>query len=165
MHLLLEQGAPVDGFGVGTRMNTASDMPYLDCAYKLVEYGGQPRRKQSVGKATWPGCKQVYRRYDVHGVMLSDTLTLQHEQLFGTALLQPVIRGSLLLNPAPPLTDIRAYAQSQLAALPAALRSLDTAAPYPVAVSKSMQALAREVDERQRAQAEADRGRWGFNAE
>ncbi len=58
---MLAAGAPVDGFGVGTRLDTSSDMPYLDCAYKLQEYAGRARRKRSEGKATWPGRKQVYR--------------------------------------------------------------------------------------------------------
>ena len=96
---LVQSGAPINGFGVGTRMNTSSDAPYLDCAYKLVEYAGQPRRKRSIGKATWPGCKQVLRHYDAHGVMSGDTLTLQHDMSPGEALLQPVIRGSMLLTP------------------------------------------------------------------
>lgn len=55
---LVAAGAPIDGFGVGTRMNTSADAPYLDCAYKQTEYAGLPRRKRSEGKATWPGRKQ-----------------------------------------------------------------------------------------------------------
>lgn len=96
---LVEQKAPIDGFGVGTNMNTSSDAPYLDCAYKLVEYAGEPRRKRSPGKETWPGCKQVFRRRDAHGVMAGDTIALQHDVLCGEALLQPVRRGSMLLAP------------------------------------------------------------------
>ena len=77
---LVAQGAPIDGFGVGTRMNTSADAPYLDCAYKLQEYDGRPRRKRSEGKATWPGRKQVYRRYDAADLAAADTLTLMGEQ-------------------------------------------------------------------------------------
>ena len=55
--------APIDGFGIGTSLTTSSDAPALDCAYKLQEYAGSPRRKHSAGKATWPGRKQVWRRY------------------------------------------------------------------------------------------------------
>jgi nicotinate phosphoribosyltransferase len=162
---LVRQKAPIDGFGVGTRMNTSGDAPYLDCAYKLVEYAGQARRKRSIGKETWPGCKQVFRRHDARGVMTADTLALQHEVLPGDALLQPVIRGSMLLAPPPPLSEIRAYAQSQLAAMPAALRGLAPSAPLGVTVSAALQALARQVDERQHALAEADRAHWGFDVE
>ena len=58
---MLRAGAPIDGFGVGTSLTTSSDVPALDCAYKLQEYAGLPRRKHSAGKATWPGRKQVWR--------------------------------------------------------------------------------------------------------
>ena len=64
---LVRGGAPIDGYGIGTRMNTSADAPYLDCAYKLQEYDGVPRRKRSAAKATWPGRKQVYRRVDAEG--------------------------------------------------------------------------------------------------
>ena len=60
---MLRAGAPIDGFGIGTSLTTSSDVPALDCAYKLQEYAGLPRRKQSTGKATWPGRKQVWRIY------------------------------------------------------------------------------------------------------
>ena len=50
--------APIDGFGIGTSLTTSSDAPALDCAYKLQEYAGSPRRKHSAGKATWPGRKR-----------------------------------------------------------------------------------------------------------
>ncbi|HET7198296.1 MAG TPA: nicotinate phosphoribosyltransferase, partial [Burkholderiales bacterium] len=52
---LLSAGVPVDAFGVGTALDVSSDAPALDMAYKLEEYAGQPRRKSSPGKATWPG--------------------------------------------------------------------------------------------------------------
>jgi len=72
---LLRKGAPIDGFGIGTHMDTSADAPYLDCAYKLVEYVGKARRKRSEGKVLWPGRKQVYRGYDGTGLMVSDVLT------------------------------------------------------------------------------------------
>lgn len=154
---LLEQDAPIDGFGVGTRMNTSSDAPYLDCAYKLVAYAGQARRKRSVGKATWPGSKQVFRRHDARGAIVADTLGLQHEALPGQALLQPVIRGGKLLAPPPPLSAIRAHAHAQIGALPAALRALAPAAPPEVTVSPALQALAHQVDQRREAPGRAGR--------
>jgi nicotinate phosphoribosyltransferase len=40
---LVASGAPIDGFGVGTRLDVSSDAPYLDCAYKLQQYAGRPR--------------------------------------------------------------------------------------------------------------------------
>jgi nicotinate phosphoribosyltransferase len=67
---LIEGNGPIDAFGVGTRVDTSCDAPYLDCAYKLQEYAGQPRRKRSEGKTTWPGRKQVYRSFDRGGYMI-----------------------------------------------------------------------------------------------
>jgi len=64
--------ALIDGIGIGINLTTSFDVPALDCAYKLQEYAGLPRRKRSTGKATWPGRKQVWRRYDSHGRMIVD---------------------------------------------------------------------------------------------
>ncbi|MGV3743331.1 MAG: nicotinate phosphoribosyltransferase [Burkholderiaceae bacterium] len=162
---LVEKGAPIDGFGIGTRMNTSSDAPYLDCAYKLVEYDGKPRRKLSTGKSYWPGCKQAYRRFDQDGMMAGDTLAMQDETLPGQALLQPVIRGSVRLAPSPSLDEIRASVRAQLAALPAYLKRLSPAMPYPVAISEALQDLSHRVDERQRSLANANHAHWEFDTE
>ena len=62
MRALVEAGAPIASFGVGTSLTTSCDAPYLDAVYKLQEYDGVARRKRSTGKATWPGRKQVWRR-------------------------------------------------------------------------------------------------------
>ena len=90
---LSRAGPPIDSYGIGTSLTTASDAPALDCAYKLQEYAGQPRRKRSEGKATWPGRKQVWRRYDAHGRLADDVVSLASEQENGEALLRGVMRG------------------------------------------------------------------------
>ena len=61
---MMQEKAPIDGFGIGVNLAASVDAPSLDCAYKLQEYAGTPRRKLSEGKATWPGRKQVWRAYD-----------------------------------------------------------------------------------------------------
>ena len=68
----MRANAPIDGFGVGTSLTTSADVPTLDCVYKLQEYAGLPRRKRSANKATWPGRKQVWRRYGADGRMVGD---------------------------------------------------------------------------------------------
>jgi nicotinate phosphoribosyltransferase len=78
--------------------------------------------------------------------MVSDTLALQHEALPGEPLLAPVMRDGVLLRPLPALADIRACAAAQIAAMPAELRYLTPAAPYPVAVSEALRELARQID-------------------
>jgi len=145
---LVGQDAPIDGFGVGTRMNTSADAPYLDCAYKLQEYDGRPRRKRSEGKATWPGRKQVYRRTMAGGEFESDVLTVAGEEEPGTALLLPVVRDGDLIAAMPALTASRERAAGQLASLPPRLRALDRSEPYPVRIAPALQALVAEVDAR-----------------
>jgi len=138
--------APIDGFGIGTRMNTSSDAPYLDCAYKLQEYAGIARRKVSEGKATWPGRKQGYRQYR-QGIMVRDTLTLENEACTGEPLLQPLMRRGELAKDLPSLKSIRAHAQEQLAALPQYLRQLERAdEPYPVIIAQPLRELTKELD-------------------
>lgn len=160
LQALVNAGAPIDGFGVGTRMNTSNDAPFLDCAYKLVEYAGHPCRKRSAGKQYWPGAKQVLRQYGDDGAMKGDTLAPQEESRQGRAMLEPIMRGGALRASLPSLSQIRAHAASQIAALPAALRSMSQASAYPVAVADSLRELARKVDARQGALAQLDRGRW-----
>jgi nicotinate phosphoribosyltransferase len=143
---LVAQQAPIDGFGVGTRMNTSADAPYLDCAYKLEEYEGQPRRKRSEGKATWPGRKQVYRRCGDDGRLAGDVLTLAAETLPGAALLVPVMRAGRVLGPLAALDVVRERARAELTRLPEPLRALDDADPYPVEIAPALRDLAAEVD-------------------
>jgi len=147
---LLAVGAPIDGFGVGTRMNTSADHPYLDCAYKLQEYAGQPRRKRSEGKATWPGRKQVFRQ-SANGIYHRDMLTTTDEEPGGEALIVPVMREGRRLAPSPPLKKVRDDTARQLDRLPAALRSLDPAPAYPVIVSDKLRQAAAAVDLRTRS--------------
>ena len=58
---LVAGGAPVDAYGVGTKMGVSADAPCLDSAYKLVAYACLPVMKLSPGKVSQPGAKQVYR--------------------------------------------------------------------------------------------------------
>ena len=121
---LVAAGAPISGFGVGTRMNTSADHPYLDCAYKMQEYRGVARRKHSEGKTTWPGRKQVFRRFDAAGLLAGDALTLQGDTQPGRPLLEPVMAAGRRLAPAPSLAEIREWLVAQLAGLSPAQRAL-----------------------------------------
>jgi len=143
---MLASGAPVDGFGVGTRMDTSSDVPYLDCAYKLQEYAGKARRKRSEGKQTWPGRKQVYRNYSVDGRMAWDVVTLETDTQPGEPLLMPVMRGGHRLASASPLADIQRHAAESLARLPETLRLLQEPYEYRVEISSALHELAVQVD-------------------
>ncbi|HUH83841.1 MAG TPA: nicotinate phosphoribosyltransferase [Stellaceae bacterium] len=140
-------GAPIDGYGVGTSLTTSSDAPALDCAYKLQEYAGVARRKRSEGKATWPGRKQVWRRYASDGSFAGDVLGVESEAPSGEPLLHPVMRAGRPVSPSPEIGAVRAHAADQLRRLPAVLRRLETEA-YPVAISNGLRELAAACDRR-----------------
>lgn len=146
---LVAEKAPIDGFGVGTSLTTSSDAPAFDCAYKLQEYAGIPRRKWSEGKATWPGRKQVFRTME-NGVMAGDVLGLASEDLPGEPLLRPVMRDGRRVGAPEPLTQARARAAAQIAALPPHLHQAETDPAYKVSPSPALRALADEVDRRLR---------------
>ena len=83
--------------------------------------------------------------------MAGDLLTLSDDEAAGEALLQPVMRGGRRVGPLPTLEQLRAHAAAGRARLPALLRSLDPAEPYPVEVSQALRRLTEEVDRAQRA--------------
>lgn len=144
---LLAQGAPIDGFGVGTRLDTSADAPYLDCAYKLVEYAGKPSRKRSEGKATWPGRKQVYRIHAADGSLDRDTLTLENDVQAGMPLIQPFMQAGKRLAAPEPLEEARRRAAAELARLPESLKQLETVQkPYTVEIAPVLRQLAEAVD-------------------
>jgi nicotinate phosphoribosyltransferase len=139
--------APIDGFGLGTSLTTSSDVPALDCAYKLEEYAGVARRKLSVGKATWPGRKQIWRTYDDRGRMAHDVLSTHDDDRSGETLVRPLLRGGKRTDPAPGLREIRDHAARELTRLPDPLRCLSPHA-YPVEIGDALKRLTAEVDRR-----------------
>ena len=140
------QSAPADGFGIGTHLDVSADAPYLDCAYKIEEYAGQARRKKSPGKETWPGRKQVYRRYDANGLIREDALVESSEDCEGKALLETVMQDGKRLAPSPELNAVREHAARELASLPHNMHDPFTSSDYPVAVSRTLEELAASID-------------------
>lgn len=144
---MLEAGAPIDGFGVGTRLTTSQDMPYLNCAYKLQEYAGRPRRKRSKGKENWPGRKQVYRRYDDEGHMLHDVMAEESEsQIEGEPLLRQVMAKGKRVGAQETLAVMRERLRGQLQQLPPALNAIEESALYTVLISDGLQRLVERMD-------------------
>jgi nicotinate phosphoribosyltransferase len=140
--------APIDGFGIGTSLTTSSDVPALDCAYKLQEYAGRARRKLSSGKATWPGRKQVWRRFMPDGAMAGDVLSLEDDDHPGERLIQPMMQAGQRLHKPESLSEIRARAAENIKTLPEPLRRLDPDGSYSVTVADCLVRLAGEVDKR-----------------
>lgn len=149
LELLTASKAPIDGYGIGTHLDTSEDAPYLDSAYKLEEYAGIPKRKRSAGKATWPGVKQVFRRFDRNGLMCGDTISLADSPVEGQPLLELVMKNGRLVKKLPSLDEIRRYTAHQLRALPENLKTLKEASAYPVDISSALTDLAELVDKRE----------------
>jgi len=138
---LLDREAPIDGFGVGTRMGTSADQPALDSAYKLCGYAGQPRMKLSKEKSNLPGRKQLVRQYD-EGTAVRDVIATEEENVPGAPLLERVMAGGERTDAgaARPLDAHREHAAARVAELPDHLRALDTDGPdYEVAISEAME--------------------------
>lgn len=142
---LVRDDAPVDGFGVGTEMGSVADAPSLDFAYKLTEYAGKPRLKNSPGKQLYPARKQVWRYVDGNGVCTGDEITQRDEARHGMPLLRPVVSSGFPVAPLPDINATHRHVQQSLQALPAALRQLEPAEPYPVSFSDRLVEMRQEV--------------------
>lgn len=142
----VRRGAPITGFGVGTRMGVSQDAPYLDTAYKLVEYEGAGRMKLSTEKATLPHRKQVFRVSE-GGSAVRDVLASHDEAIEGEPLLRQVMKGGRRLDAGREgLETMRGRAGAQLDGLPPRLQLLEPARPpYEVRVSERLEAEARRL--------------------
>ena len=149
---LVAAQAPVDLFAVGTRLATSADAPYLDCVYKLQDYAGRPTRKSSEGKETWPGAKQVHRRYDQQGRIEHDVVTTAADTQEGTPLIRPVMESGKRLEASDSLAHVRGRATAELATLPDEIRRLSPGATISVRISAELRNLARVVDARDEAE-------------
>ncbi|MBZ5635997.1 MAG: nicotinate phosphoribosyltransferase [Acidobacteriia bacterium] len=135
---LVNAGAPIDAFGVGTKLAVMEDASHLDMAYKLVEYGGKGRLKLSTKKVLYPGRKQVFRQIEA-GHMVHDVIGRFDEELPGERLLQPMMRHGRATRDVD-LEESRRRFQSELMRLPRPLRDLGPSpVPYPVSFSDRLQ--------------------------
>jgi nicotinate phosphoribosyltransferase len=143
---LVSEGARIDAFGVGTKMGTSADYPYIDVIYKLSETMNSkgifsPIMKLSKDKNTLPGRKQVYRFTDKKGNFLKDTITLANEQSKGEPLLRKVMENGKLTYGLPSLKEIRDTAASNLSHLPKKYKNLTDPPSYPVELSQDLTRL------------------------
>lgn len=150
---LMSGGAPINGFGVGTKAGVSADAPWTDCAFKMVEYDGRPVMKLSGAKVSAPGPKQVYRFAGADGLMSHDLLAAAREPAprGGTGLLSEVMRGGHPIAPLPSLAEVRERCGRNLRALPSAYKALRSPARYPVEVSGRLRRLGEETAVRVRA--------------
>ncbi|HET7235122.1 MAG TPA: nicotinate phosphoribosyltransferase [Actinomycetota bacterium] len=149
---LVRAGAPIDAFGVGTRMGVSADAPSLDSAYKLVEYDGRPMVKLSENKATEPGRKQVFRgpAGDIVGLR-DEPLPEDHEPL-----LVPVMREGERTGPRRTLETARSLFRADLEHVPEAARRLVEPVPPEPSTSKALDRLTEEAHTAARERAGLD---------
>jgi nicotinate phosphoribosyltransferase len=145
--------APIDGYGVGSRLGTSADAPLADMAYKLVEYEGQPVLKLSTGKRTLVGAKQVWRRVGADGRYVEDLIALRDEPAPGPdwiPLLRPVMRDGEIVETAT-LGQARAHHREEMQRFPEWMRSLRPVERYPVRLSQRLAQLQSEAERRVRS--------------
>jgi len=150
IHELLINGAQIDSFGVGTKMGTSADRPYLDVIYKLCETMAAdgsflPIMKLSKDKITLPARKQVYRVKNRIGFFEKDVIALADEKVQGEPLLVKVMEKGKLIYPLPSLNAIRANVVKNLSKLPDGYKALIDAPVYPVELSKNLQKLIKNL--------------------
>jgi len=138
---LCRAGAPIDAFGVGTKMGTSEDAPSLESVYKLVAYDGRPVMKLSAGKATAPGAKQIFRGPDGDVVGLREEPTPAGSE----PVLEPVMRDGVRLSAPEPLERIRSRFDADLVALPEEARRLRGPISRSVHLSTAATNLAKSV--------------------
>ncbi len=78
---LIDQDAPIDIFGVGTRLVTGHDSPALDGVYKLSSIDHQPKLKHSenITKVNLPGVKKIFRHLQEDGSFYADSICLDDQ--------------------------------------------------------------------------------------
>lgn len=164
---LLEQGAPIDVFGVGTNLVTGQPDAALDGVYKLCYSGGKPRIKlsESLSKTTLPDKKQVYRVFDKEGMFLgADVLCLHDEpkvsvmhhpiepgksmsfsDLEMQPLLKMVMEGGRVLEAKKSLHEIAAFSRERLHLLPFEYKRFENPHTYKVGISDAIQKLRNDL--------------------
>ncbi|MBD2004416.1 MULTISPECIES: nicotinate phosphoribosyltransferase [Cyanophyceae] len=134
-------GACIDGYGLGTRLVTGTA---LNGVYKLVEIDGIPVMKESSGKITYPGRKQIFRRHQGSQVK-ADRLGLLTESPNGEEpLLQLMVKQGEQVQ-LPDLAEIRERTTASVASLPALTRSLDSPISVSVEISEALRLLTEKT--------------------
>jgi nicotinate phosphoribosyltransferase len=131
-------GACIEGYGLGTKLVTGNP---VNGVYKLVEIDGIPTMKQSSGKSTYPGCKQIFRQF-VDGKMQEDRLGLMTDTFPDSQpLLKLVYQNGKNLQLPESLRTIRQRTQTNVNSLPAIARQLQDPQSPPFIISESLLAL------------------------
>ncbi len=150
---LVENNAPINSFGVGTKMVTSEDAPSLGGIYKLVEIekNGEIhyKAKFSDEKVTYPGKKQVYRIVDDDDNYLKDVIGLEKDQIpeKHEALLKEIIKNGKLVYEFPDLNVLQNHFTENFKKLDDVYKRFEVPEIYPVRYSKNIQQLLNELKE------------------
>ncbi|BAZ11350.1 putative nicotinate phosphoribosyltransferase [Calothrix sp. NIES-4071] len=136
-------GAKIDGYGLGTKLVTGSP---VNGVYKLVEIDGIPVMKQSSGKTTYPGRKQIFRRYvknDNSIKLENDRLGLiTEEPLEGEQpLLEIFIKEGIRLKQQEDLATIRKRTSLEVASLSEQTRQIENSHIPKIVISENLEQL------------------------
>ena len=144
---LTRAGAPIDAFGVGTRLGVSDDAPWTDMAYKLVSYDDRPVLKLSERKVSLPGGKQVFRTRDEKGSFDQDIIALRDEGVpTGEPLLAKVMEGGKRTDSPGNLEQIRVRFEEEFSHLHDRLKVLRDPPTYNVTLSPDLQALYHRME-------------------
>jgi nicotinate phosphoribosyltransferase len=158
---LLDQGAPINVFGVGTSLLTGQDTPALDGVYKLGVHDGRPTLKisENLVKTSLPGVKKIVRYTDPDGFFYADGILLEDEksvetilhptspdqksrvaQYFPEGILFKVMEGGKSLIHQT-VKETAAYAQQRLAKLSPERKRFENPHTYKVGISQKLMEL------------------------
>lgn len=151
---LIEEGAPIDLWGVGTHLVTGGRDSSLTGVYKLAARGRENKPVMKISeepeKSTNPGIKQIFRFFDDAGTALRDCIGFEAEEPAsekGTVrpLLRPYIKNGVPVSETPPLNDIRSFALAELERFPPGLLRPKAEIEYPVSLSKQLESLKSDL--------------------
>lgn len=159
---LLDQNAPIDLFGVGTKLVTAYDHPALDGVYKLSTIDGNPTLKisENVEKVTLPDAKKLVRYSNTDGTFNCDGIGLENEpdldaiyhpyithrstvvsDLIAESLLHKVIEQGTVCVPIPTVKESTNYSKKRLSKLNEEHKRFENPHVYKVGLSDKLQQL------------------------
>jgi nicotinate phosphoribosyltransferase len=142
---LRKEGAEIDGYGLGTKLVTGSP---VNGVYKLVDIDGIPVMKESSGKFTYPGKKQIFRSF-LKGKLQKDRLGLINETPENEKpLLQLVMKKGKQLKAADNLTTIRQLTRDSVMSLPQETRRLENPTSVKIEISEPLQKLTNKTKRR-----------------
>jgi nicotinate phosphoribosyltransferase len=157
---LIDQKAPIDSFGVGTKLVTGNPDGALDGVYKLASSGGKPRIKltENIGKMTFPHKKQVLRILDNYGSFSGADAIVMYEEKdvdiihhpllplksmhvgknMKEELLHTVMENGIRISQSRPLADIARGSRERLGKLPSEFKRFDNPHTYKVSLSSKL---------------------------